>query len=571
MIHVQCTRAVLGDPMGAVAAKILESELAKRSTGAVPTMDILLDLHAGAGDGFEIAGPPEGPIRIIGDKPAALFPGIGKFLRTSRWTRAGFEPSMWRGVSHPERDVRGIYFATHFHNFYHEAPIEEVERYVEQLALWGCNALSVWFDMAHFRSIDDPKARAMIARLHAILRAANRVGIGASMGFPVNEAYNSSPVELRADYSIGHDGYHTEPCAHYHLEICPSKPGGLDYLRRIRREMLEAFADLDVRWMGTGPWDSGGCTCHECAPWGVNGYLRTARELVPIVQEIMPSAEIILGTWYLDHFIAGEWDGFAREMRTNRPEWLRYILADDYGDKYPAHILEHGVPGGAKLLNFPEISMYRSFPWGGYGANPLPAHIQKIWDTIGSKLSGGTPYSEGLYEDINKAVCLQHYWCGQDATQTVREYAAQYFGADSADAVGDIVAGMESRHGLQVALPWGAPASAIDSPADSPDAAVVFGGPDLAGAGECLEKMRAVEQAMPDAARADWRWRVLMLRAGIEAEIQRTGGKMTDALDAMFRELVTIYHADRGAYAHVSPPSRKMLRHYWVEGNKFEL
>ena len=52
-----------------------------------------------------------------------------------------------------------MYLATHFRNFYHRAPIQEVEAYIEDLALWGYNAITVWFDRHHYSSIHDPKPR----------------------------------------------------------------------------------------------------------------------------------------------------------------------------------------------------------------------------------------------------------------------------------------------------------------------------------------------------------------------------------------------------------------------------
>jgi hypothetical protein len=554
----------MSDPVGRTAAEVLERELARRTQGAEAggrDVEVVLDVEGGGDEGFEIVPVRgSGAVGIVAHRPAALLAGIGKFLRTSRWRKGGFEPSLWRGTSLPDKAVRGIYFATHFHNYYHEAPVEEIGRYVQQLALWGCNALSVWFDMHHFRSIDDPAAREMIERLRAILRAANEAGIGGALTLIGNEGYADSPPPLRADWTAGHDGYHAEPCGHYHVEVCPSRPGGMDYIRRTRREMLEAFAGLDIRWVWIWPYDQGGCTCRYCAPWGVNGFLRVADVVARTVKEVMPSAEIVLSTWYFDHFTTGEWEGLARAMKAGRPDWLGYLLADDNGDEYPRHIREHGVPGDARLLNFPETSMYRMFPWGGYGVNPLPRHIQSIWDTIGAHLSGGFPYSEGIYEDINKAICLQHYWSGQDAMQTVREYAAQCFGADASEAVTGIVADLETRHPRDIALGRGTtPASAIDSPLDSPEAAVAFTWESLSGASECLAKVRAVQEAMPQAARQDWRWRLLYLRAAIDAEMHRTGGRLSDGLDAMFQELVQIYHADRVDLA-VAPPTRKMLR-----------
>jgi hypothetical protein len=564
MIRVRCAQKVTRNPIGRAAAEVLEHELHRRSAGSAPgghDSKIVLDVEDGDDGGFEIAGSPDGGICVIGHTPAALFPGIGKFLRTGRWTRDSFEPSLWRGTSLPDKSVRGIYFATHFHNYYHEAPVEEITRYVQDLALWGCNALAVWFDMHHFRGIDDPAAREMIERLHGILRAANRVGIGGALIFIGNEGYDDSPAALRADWTAGHDGYHTEPGGHYHVEICPSRPGGMDYIRRTRREVLDAFADLDIRWVCIWPYDQGGCTCRDCAPWGANGFLRVAGVVAPMVKEVMPGAEVILSTWYFDHFTTGEWEGLARRIAAAPPSWLTCLLADDNGDEYPRYVLEHGVPGDAKLLNFPEISMYRMFPWGGYGANPLPRHIQSIWDSIGTQLSGGFPYSEGVYEDINKAICLQHYWSSQDAMQTVQEYATQYFGSDAAGALTEAVEGMERRHARNIARGHRCSAGAIDPSHDSPEVAAALECEDLSGAGECLAKVKAVENVLPDSARQDWRWRLLYLRAGIDAEIQRTGGRLNDGLEEMFQELVRFYHADRCDLA-VAPPARQMLRRW---------
>ena len=88
---------------------------------------------------------------------------------------------------------------------------------------------------------------------------------------------------------------------------------------------------------------------------------------------------------------------------------MDYILADNF-EEYPRYPLDKGVPGGFPLLNFPDISMYGQNPWGGYGANPHPSRLQARWDETKTKLSGGFPYSEGIYEDLNKVICAELYW-----------------------------------------------------------------------------------------------------------------------------------------------------------------
>jgi hypothetical protein len=61
--------------------------------------------------------------------------------------------------------------------------------------------------------------------------------------------------------------------------------------------------------------------------------------------------------------------------------------------------LDQGVPGGLPLLNFPDISMWAESR-EGYGAHPLPERLQRRWDGTKKKLSGGFPYSEGIYEAL---------------------------------------------------------------------------------------------------------------------------------------------------------------------------
>ena len=119
---------------------------------------------------------------------------------------------------------------------------------------------------------------------------------------------------------------------------------------------------------------------------------------------------------------------------------MDYIQAHAH-ENFPRHPLEKGVPGGLPLLNFPEISMWGQNPWGGYGANPLPRALQRLWNQTEKKLSGGFPYSEGIYEDLNKVICNQFYWNpGRPAAETTKEYIAFEY---SPEVVGDVAAAVE--------------------------------------------------------------------------------------------------------------------------------
>ncbi len=535
----------------AVVARImnlLQRELQERAqvvvTAGPADLALQLEVQPGPGpDGYAIEDDADGELSVRGHDARGLLYGVGKLLRDAHYEPGQFIPGSWRGVSVPHRPVRGIYFASHFHNYYHDAPVAEVERYVEELALWGYNVVSVWFDMHHFQGIDDSAAQAMIERLRAILVAAKRIGLDVGLVFLANEAYANSPKELRADWTAGHDGYHHPPGGHYHVELCPSQPGTLELLLRWVDEKLEAFGDLEIDYLWIWPYDQGGCTCGRCAPWGANGFLRCAEPIARRFKSRFSAGKVILSTWYFDRFTDGEWAGLDRAFQP-RPDWADYLLADDYGDQYPQYPLVHGVPGDLPMVNFPEISMYRCSPWGGYGANPFPEHLQSLWDTAGDRLSGGFPYSEGIYEDLNKAICAQFFWSrAGDAWAIVREYVAYEFGQQAVAPVLEAIGIME--HNLPRDM-------------QHSDAGYRFPLVHAERIEECWQLMVRADAQLSPRARASWRWRVLFLRALIDRELAAHDGYVSERCEKAFEELTRIYHAE-GALMWVAPPTRDAL------------
>ena len=531
-------------PLVQAAELLLQRTIEERtgvapSKGEKPSAGIILNIKDGMGEeGFRIEGDPDGPVCITGNDERGLLYGIGKFLRISRFGNRSFSSGSWRGTCVPQKKVRGMYFATHFHNWYHDAPVEEIVRYVEELALWGCNALSVWFDMHHYKGIDDPDARKMLGRLHAILEAADRVGIRAGLNMIANEGYSSSPVELRADWTDGHDGYFRPPGGHYHVEICPNTPGGLELILKWRDEMLEAFCDIRLEYFWIWPYDQGGCTCAKCAPWGSNGFLEVAEPVAQLVRSRFPRAKIVLSTWYFDHFVKGEWNGLETSFSRNEPDWIDYLMIDDFGG-FPQYPLEHGVPGGFPAVSFPEISMEGMSPWGGFGANPRPLYWQAYHLKTRDLVSGGFPYSEGIFEDLNKVLMLQWGWDpSRDAEDIIREYAASYFSPDIADDVLSAVLMMEEDHGIHT---------------KKEEDGFIYCTSPLPRAEACLDLMSRTDAELPDNIRHSWRWRILWLRAALDAELKCTGGKPSDLSEMYLKELVEIYHA-HNAEGSVRPP-----------------
>jgi hypothetical protein len=559
------------------ALELLRRTIRERSGVPVATAhnaDVVLDIRPGVGrEGFSIEGDPGGDVRIVGNDERGLIYGVGKFLRTSGFDPGKFTPSRWRGRSVPAKPVRGMYLATHFHNFYHDAPVKEVCRYIEELALWGCNALSVWFDMHHYDGMSDPAATKMAERLRTILTAANEVGMGACLGTIANEGFNNSPQALRADWTAGHDGYFAPPGAHYQREICPSKSGGMEEILRTRREVFEALSGVNMEYVWFWPYDQGGCTCSQCAPWGSNGFLRCARKVADLTLQFWPQAKMILSTWYFDLFTSGEWEGLTRAFAAQAPTWISSLMADGFGG-FPQYPLRRGVPGGLPMIGFPEISMQRMWPWGGFGANPRPLHWQDYWDTVGPKLAGVFPYSEGIFEDINKAITFGLNWSPDRTTaDIIREYAAYEFSPRAAHDVVTACQLMETcmDHFMLEDSEYEEFMEANDGlPAGALPQGRLYRLRRLFEPKRYLRLLNRAEAKMPVHAKRSWRWRVLWLRAALDAELHDSGGQVTRNSERHFKELAQIYHSERAERADraLQPASYSFQRRLYLARKK---
>lgn len=509
------------------ALALFNSRLQERGR-PVPALDLAPSPDLGA-EGFRLEDAGPGLRLAFADERGLLY-GLGKLLR---------EPA-WRGTSVPRLPVRGIYFASHFHNWYHDAPLAEVERYVEDLALWGVNSLQVWLDLHHYTGIDDPAAVAMTERLRAILAAGKRVGMAAGLCSLANEGYAGGPPELRATWGRGD----FRLPAHYHTEICPHEPGGMDLILRWAEERMRAFADLGVEYYWLWPYDQGGCCCPMCHPWGAKGFLYTAERVARRARQVLPGVKIVLCTWDFDAYWPGEWEGLDQALQGGQ-DWADLILADGRDGHFPPYPVEHGVPAGLPLVGFPEISMSGCCPWGGFGANPFPGMIQGLWDQGKALLSGGWPYSEGIFDDLNKVVCARLYWDpDRPVAEIVREYAAAEFSPEVVSAVEQAVAILERT---------------LPREQRTQDGVVRWVLRDPEGAEEAEALLQAAEAKLDARTRQSWRWRILALRGRLDAELVRNEGQVSEAAEAALEELTAIYHAGE-ACAWVAPPTREALR-----------
>ena len=489
--------------------------------------------------------------------------GYWESLRTNHTSKVHFEADRgkWlekvRSLGRDPLPERSVYFATHFNNWYEEASDEEVVRYVEELSEWGLTGVAAWFDMHDFAGMDDPAAKRRLERLKLVFRTAKRLGLGRDLLFLANESFKDSPPELRADWRAGKNGYTRDLVGHYHVELCPSKPGATELLLKWRREVFAAFADAPPTSVTAFPYDQGGCTCSNCAPWGANAYLRLCRCIADLAREMYPGAKFNLSTWRFDVFgKLGEWDGlFAKgdELRG----WVDRI----YVDPCDLARTKDRSPGGLPVFAMSEISMSGMLPWGGYGANPMPARLQ---DEFGRNpnIAGLRPYSEGIYEDVNKVVVLGMLRDpGRSALDVVGDYAARYFGEGAREPVKAAAALMEVNMGHRAAAVQGDVSRSPYSlqgldPVKPWSVRHVCAKLDAAKARRVMQLLDAAERTMDAPRRASWRWRLLRLRAELDSALARGAGP--DELEPFFAELARIYRVSPKTLTYLVPPSKPL-------------
>lgn len=474
------------------------------------------DSGRGRGEGYRIeistrAGGRKHALVEAADVPS-LWAAAGRCLQVlaapgySGESAAGapFVESVRPAVAH-----RGVYLATHFQNYYERAPLPELLRYVEDLALAGFNMLAAWLDAAWYPEgfWRDPESRGarMSTRIRRLIEHARRCGMRAGVVGCANEAFRRQPpVELLADAGGRRGGFYPEST------ICPSRPGGLDMILENRRIIADLTGPVDffVYW----PYDQGGCGCELCKRNGgwAERFLEIGPRVCGAVKHVNPDAEIMVSTWMFD----GQERARVYEAARAGPGWFDSVIGDA---RFAEEMASAGV---ARRYVFPEISMFGCMftSYGCNGANPAPARFTEQARRVAAAGCGFLLYSEGIYEDANKAV-----WAaagarpGLEAQRIIEDYAALNFGPRAAADAAGLIMGLERT--------WGA-------------AGLAANGEDAL---RLAEAARSIGAEIPARARRGARWQALRYRAEMDRLMAEIGpdSEMRGELRVLLEELAT--------------------------------
>jgi hypothetical protein len=512
----------------------------------------------------------ENGYKITGSDELGLYYGIGKFLHTAVWSETEFVPNPPTKEMIPACEFRATYYSVHFFNWYHKAPTAELEEYLESMLLWGYNTIICILPIVCFENFDDPVFHELRTKTREIYQIAKKYGMRIGTMINPNQGLITTPAEYAADpscYDVRSGGVGKN--------VCPEKPGAMEYLRKLWLKVFEQYEDIGLDYVFTWPYDEGGCGCEACSPWGANGFLKISHETFMDAKQFFPNVKFVLSTWYMDDTINGQYDfgefeGLYKRLKEDM-SYVDYILVDSRLE-YPRYPLEHEIV--KPIINFPEISMWGLYSWGGRGANPLLKRFQRLWDDSKKVLSGGMPYSEGLYEDISKVQWSGFYW---DPDQPYQEIMKEYISYEYSPAVVDEAIEMmeliEANHVLV---------------ADYQE-------PDRSLSDHAAELAEWIDSKLSKQNKLAWRWRILYIRAKIDKIIydaywERYRGEENAIYDMRFtkeyyfwdnekaqdllQELCRIYHSiDKVPYSNtfgkvIEDPGRNRWTFPPVKGGK---
>ena len=448
--------------------------------------------------------------------------GAGQLLKSFRYRRGGFVVTDGSYDFKAAKSVRIAYLARHFTSPFMQLDAPFMCRYLDDLVLDGINAFNTQTSIPGVDAVrlkhDTAERDRFLAVSKAIIEHLRELDCGTTGGGGGNQAAGDTDPAIRSEKNTNPRVPETG------FNVCPSKPAGKKFLMERQKRALEKMKGngLDVRFLTHFPYDEGGCGCAKCRPWGCSGYIKMCEDFHSLNKAAFPDAKEVVSTWLFEE---KEFAGLWEYLKTH--EWIDYLEIDDFGSNYPQYPLDHPIPNShTKIITFPEISMWGRIPWGGFGAVAYPKMLERIFRKCEKAVDGFRYYSEGLFEDINKAVVTGLYIDPSTTSGDIlARYAAYHFpGVSPADFV-RLVELFEKNH--RPYMMESASADAAKTLALKMDA-------------EILPSMKG-----------SWRWRLVYLRAMIDPEICGTDNLQPDSAKPYFDELVRIYHTEKQLDQHL--------------------
>jgi hypothetical protein len=326
----------------------------------------------------------------------------------------------------PVFEHRTLYAPAHFGNSYEVMGQREMRAMFDDAVHWGFNAYCDWFDTVDCADLfADPHfnmGKALWQRKKANFRSAQDAGLKCELCITPNHVFlDQCRPDLRA----------TPGKRIFGQLICPSKPEARAIILKNYENMFKDLAAAGVKLSALCPcpYDYGGCACEACQPW-ILTFAKLCHDIHGVAEKHHPGIEMNFVGWW---WSAEEHKLFAEWADAEAPGWVNSInLHIPYGKTRVGDVV---LPKGCERRAFVHIGYAdKAQPKDVYGHLGPVIAATRIPETIAGLnaqgVTGFMAYSEGIYEDVNKAL-LAGITSGQYAMAdtVLQAYAERYFKA----------------------------------------------------------------------------------------------------------------------------------------------
>lgn len=325
-----------------------------------------------------------------------------------------------------------LYAPGHFGNWYEVAGIEEMRRALVEAKHWGFTRYGDWFDtldcvdpFVEERQYD--LGNALWDNKKAHFRTAQSLGLACDLIITPNHVYRD---QLRPEW-LAKTGDRI-----FGQLICPSKPEARQAILKNYENLFTDLAAAGVRlsWVSLCPYDYGGCACKACQPW-IKTFARLSHDIYKIGVKAHPGLQLqFVGWWWSKE----EHEIFTRWADSEAPGLVKSLpLHIPYGHTKVGNVpLPKGCQRGAFVhVGYADKARPRDI-YGHLGPVIAAGRLAKtVADLREQGVTVAMAYSEGVFEDVNKAL-LGGLFTGRytDPEAVLVDYASRYFGATPAQA-----------------------------------------------------------------------------------------------------------------------------------------
>lgn len=351
---------------------------------------------------------------VLGRDERGEFYGMARILRnvSAKNGRILCDPCVDGMSMTPEYPLRGHQLGYRDkNNTYSAWTVEDFERYIRDMALFGANAIELL----------PPKTDDAL----------------------YSSTFKEDPLELMVQVSRIIHSYHMDVWLWY--PNVGENYDDTDCMYRELKEREQIFSSIPYLDAILVPLGDPGSL------WPTKA-IEVTEEFVKIMHQYHPSA----GVWVApQHFQPepGWYDDFYKAI-SRQPDWITGVCFAPW-EQHDVREMRERLPRKYRdnIRNYPDISHNTNcqFPvpmWdnafaltlGREGNNARPRAMKYIHNKVEPYTCGTITYSEGIHDDINKIV-----WCDQDfnastpVEETLRDYVRMLIDSDIADELADLI------------------------------------------------------------------------------------------------------------------------------------